>query len=201
MKYHCCCSVTKSCPSFCNSVDCSLPDFSLHCPSLSPRVGSNSCPLSWWCYLSISSSATLFTFCLQSLPASGSFLMSWLFTSKVLQPHLQHQPSNKYSALIYFRIDWFDFLAVQGTLKRLLQHHSSRASILQCSAFYGPMLTSVHDYWKTIALTIYGLLLAKVMSLLFNMLSRLVIAFLPRSKHLLISWLQSPSAVIWSPRK
>ena len=93
MKYHCCCSVTKSCPSFCNSVDCSLPDFSLHCPSLSPRVGSNSCPLSWWCYLSISSSATLFTFCLQSLPASGSFLMSWLFTSKVLQPHLQHQPS------------------------------------------------------------------------------------------------------------
>ena len=160
MKYHCCCSVTKSCPSFCNSVDCSLPDCSLHCPSLSPRVGLNSCPLSWWCYLSISSSATLFTFCLQSLPASGSFLMSWLFTFKVLQPHLQHQPSNKYSALIYFRIDWFDFLAVQGTLKRLLQHQNAKASILQHSAFFMVLLS--HPYMTTgETVWLYGPLWAK----------------------------------------
>ena len=130
-------------------------------------------------------------------------LFQWVSSSHQVAKVLEFSisPSNEYPGLISFRIDWFDFLAVQGTLKRLLQHHSSRASILQCSAFYGPMLTSVHDYWKTIALTIYWLLLAKVMSLLFNMLSRLVIAFLPRSKHLLISWLQSPSAVIWSPRK
>ena len=96
-------------------------------------------------------------------------------------------------------MDCLDLLAVQETLKSLLQHHSSKASILQCSAFfYGPTLTSTHDHGKTIALT-RQIFVRKVMSLLFNMLSRLVIAFLPRSKHLLISWLQSPSAVILKP--
>ena len=115
--------------------------------------------------------------------------------------HSSTSPSNEFSGLISFRIDWLDLLAVQGTLKSLLQHHSSKTSILQCSAFFIVQLS--HPYMttgKTIALTRWPLV-GKVMSLLFNMLSRFVIAFLPRSKHLLISWLQSPSAVIWEPSK
>ena len=110
-------------------------------------------------------------------------------------------PSNEYSGLISFRRDWFDLLAVLGTLKSLLQHHSSKASILQHSAFFIVQLS--HPYMttgKTITLTRWTFL-EKVMSLLFNMLSRLVVASLPRSKHLLISWLHSPSAGFWSPRK
>ena len=110
-------------------------------------------------------------------------------------------PSSEYSGLISFRIDWFDLLAVQGTLKSLLQHRSSKASILRHSAFL--MVQLSHPYTtpgKAIALT-RRTFVGKVMSLLFNMLSRLVIAFLPRSKHLLISWLQSPSAVILKPKK
>ena len=109
--------------------------------------------------------------------------------------------SNEYSGLISFRMDWLELLAVQGTLKRLLQHHSSKASIFQHSAFFIVQLS--HSYMtigKTIALTRWTFV-GKVMSLLFNMLSRLVIAFLPRSKHLLISWLQSSSAVILEPKK
>ena len=110
-------------------------------------------------------------------------------------------PSNEYSALISFRMDWLDYRAVQGTLKSLLQHHSSKASILWRSAFFTVQLS--HPYMttgKTIALTRWTFV-GKVMSLLFNMLSRLVITFLPRSKHLPISWLQSPSAVILEPKK
>ena len=110
-------------------------------------------------------------------------------------------PSNEYSGLISFRMDWLDLLAVQGTLKSLLQHHSPKASILRCSAFFIVQLS--HPYMitgKAIALTRWTFV-GKVMSLLFNMLSRLVITFLPRSKHLLISWLKSPSAVILEPRK
>ena len=109
--------------------------------------------------------------------------------------------SNEYSGLISFRIDWFDFLAVHGILKSLLQHHSSKASILLHSAFFIVQLS--HSYMttgKTIALTRWTLV-SKVMSLLFNMLSSLVKTFLLRSKHLLISWLQSPSAVILEPKK
>ena len=109
--------------------------------------------------------------------------------------------ANGYSGLISFRIDWLDLLAAQGTLKSLLQHHSSKASILQCSAFFMIQLSHPHiTTGKTKALTRWTLV-HKVMSLLCNMLSRLVIAFLPRSKHLLISWLQSPSAVILEPKK
>ena len=110
-------------------------------------------------------------------------------------------PSNEYSELISLRIDWFDLLAVQGTLKNLLQHHSSKASVLQCSVFL--MVQLPHPYMtagKTIALTICNFV-GKVMSLLFNMLSTFVIAFLPRSKCLLVSWLQSPFAVILEPTK
>ena len=106
-------------------------------------------------------------------------------------------PSNEYSGLVSFSIDWLDLPEVQGTLKSLLQHHSSKASILWCSGFFIAQLSHpLHDYWKTIALTRWTFV-GKVMSLLFNMLSRLVIAFLERSKHLLISWLQW----FWSPRK
>ena len=109
--------------------------------------------------------------------------------------------SNEHSGLISFRMDWLDLLAVKGTLKSLLQHHSSKASILQCSAFFIVQLS--HPYMttgKTIALT-RRTFVGKVMSLLLDMLSRLVITFLPRSKRLLISWLQSPSAVILEPQK
>ncbi|CAI9180489.1 unnamed protein product [Rangifer tarandus platyrhynchus] len=108
-------------------------------------------------------------------------------------------PSNEHPGLISFRMDWLALLAVRGTLKSLLQQHSSKTSILQCSAFFIVLLS--HPYMttgKTIALT-RRTFVGKVMSLLFNMLSRLVIIFLPRSKHLLISWLQSPSAVILEP--
>ena len=110
-------------------------------------------------------------------------------------------PSNEHPGLISFRMDWLDLLAVQGTLKGLFQHHSSKASILWCSAFFMGQLS--HPYMttgKTIALT-RRTFVGKVMSLLFNMLFRLVITFLPRSKRLLISWLQSPSAVILEPKK
>ena len=110
-------------------------------------------------------------------------------------------PSNEHPGLSSFRMDWLDLLAVQGTRKSLLQHHSSKASILQCSAFFTVQLS--HPYMttgKTIALT-RRTFVGKVMSLLFNMLSRLVITFLPRSKHLLLSWLQSPSAVILESKK
>ena len=115
--------------------------------------------------------------------------------SKILEFQLQHL-SFEHPRLISFRMDWLDLLAVQGTLKSLLQHHRSKASILQCSAFFTVQLS--HPYMttgKTIVLT-RRTFVGKVMSLLFNMLSRLLITFLPRSKHLLISWLQSPFAVI-----
>ena len=111
------------------------------------------------------------------------------------------RPSKEISGLISLRMEWLGLLAVQGTLKSLLQHQSSKASILRCSAFFIVQIS--HPYittGKTIALTRW-IFADKVMSLLFNMLSRLIITFLPRSKHLLISWLQSPSAVILEPRK
>ena len=110
-------------------------------------------------------------------------------------------PSSEYSGLFSFRIDWFDLLAVQGTLKNLLQHHSLKASILWCSAFFIVQLS--HSYMTTgkIIALIRWTFVGKVMSLFLNMLSRFIIAILPRSKRLLISWLQSPSAVILEPPK
>ena len=122
-------------------------------------------------------------------PKNGSFSFSII-------------PSNEHPGLISFRMDWLDLLAVQGTLKSLLQHHSSKTSILRCSAFFTVQQFS-HPYMttgKTIALTRWTFV-DKVLSLLFNMLSRLVITFLPRSKHHWMSWLQSPSAVILEPKK
>ena len=108
-------------------------------------------------------------------------------------------PSNEYSVLISSRFDWLDLLAVQGTLKSLLQHHSSKASILQCSASFIVQLSHLYMTTGKIITLNRQIFVSKVMSLLFNMLSRLVKAFLPRSKRLLISWLQSPSAVILEP--
>ena len=173
------------------------------CPSPTPGVYSNSCPLSQWCHPAISSSVVPLSSCPQSFPALGSFPMSALRIRwpKYCSFNFSISPSNEYSGLICFRMDWLDLLAAQGTLKSLLQHHSSKASILQCSAFFTVQLS--HPYMitgKTIALT-RQTFVDKVMSLLFNKLSRLVITFLPRSKHLLISWLQSPSAVILEHRK
>ena len=151
-----------------------------HCPPLSSRVCSNSCSLSRWCYLTISSSATLFSFCLQSFPASGSFHWVGFHIRWAKYWSFLTGPSNEYSGFISFRIYWFD-LVVQGTLKSLLQHHNSKASILRLSAFFIVQLS--HPYvttGKTIALTVQTLV-GKVMSLLFNMLSRFVIGFLRKS--------------------
>ena len=158
----------------------------LPCPSPTPGACSNSCPLSQWCHPTISSSVVLFSSRLQSFPASGSFPMSQLHIRwpKYWSFSFSISPSNEYSGLIFFRIDWFDLLAVQGTLKSLLQHHSSKASILQCSAFF--IVRFSYPYMttgKTITLTRWTFV-GKIMSLLFNMLSRLFIAFLPRSKCL-----------------
>ena len=187
-------------------MDCRLatPNARLLSPPLSPIVYSNSYTLNQWCYLIISSSVTLFSSCLNVSQHQGLF--QWVGSlhqgAKVLELQL-HNPSNEYSGLISFRIDWFDLLAVQGTLKSLLQHHSLKVSVLQCSAFFIVQFSHIHiwplekpQYWLCI-----WMFVRKVMSLLFNRLPRFFMAFLPRSKHLLISWLQSPSAVILEPKK
>ena len=174
------------------------------CPSQTPGVHSNSRPSSQWCHPAISSSGVPFSSCPQSLPVSGSFPMSQLFTwggqSTGVSALASFLPKNTqgWSPLA---MDWLDLLEVQGTRKSLLQHHSSKASILQRSAFFTVQLS--HPYMttgKTITLT-RQTFVGKVTSLLLNMLSRLIITFLPRSKRLLISWLQSPSAVILEPKK
>ena len=140
----------------------------------------------------------------QSFPALGSFQMSQLFTSggqSIGSFSFNISPSNEYSGLISFRMDLFELPAVQGTRMSLLQHYSSKASIRWLSAFFIVQLSHPHmTTGETRALTRWTFV-GKVMSLLFNMLSRLVITFLPRSKHFLISWLQAPSAVIWSPER
>ena len=153
-------------------------------PSLSPGVRSNLCPLRRWCYPTISSSVVPFSSCLQSFPASGSFpLRRFLHISwpKYWSFSFSISPSNEYSRLISFRIDWFDLFAVQGTFKSLLQNHSSKALILAYSAFFMGQLS--HSYTSTgkPALTVQ-IFVSKVMSLLFSMLSRFVKAFLPRNK-------------------
>ena len=158
------------------------------CPSLTPRVYSNSYPLSRWCHPTISSSVVPFSSRLvfpSIRPFSSESVLHirwpkyWSFSFSI-------SSSSEYSGLISFRMDWLDILAVQGTLKSLLQHHSSKASIRQCSAFF--VLLLLYPYMttgKTIALT-RQTFVGKVMSLLFNMLSSLVITFLPRSKCILI---------------
>ena len=174
------------------------------CPSRFPKVCSNARPLSQWCH------PTIFAFCHPLLLLPSIFPSIRVFSNesvlRIRWPKYWNfsfsiSPSNEYSGLISFRIDWFDLSAVQGTLKSLLQHHSSKASILWCSTFFMVQLSHVYMITgKTIALTIC-IFVSKVMSLLFNMLSSSVIVFLPRSNRLLISWLQSPSAVILEPKK
>ena len=156
------------------------------CTSPTQGVYSNSCPSSRWCHPAISSSVVPFSLCPQSLPASGSFPMSQLFTQggQSIGFSFSISSSNEHPWLISFRMDWLDLLAVQGTLKSLLHHHSLKSSILRCSAFFSIQLS--HPYMttgKTTAL-ISQTFVDKVMSLLFNILSRLVITFLPRNKHL-----------------
>ena len=170
----------------------------LPCPSPTSRAHSNSCPSSQWCHPTISS-------CRPLLLLPSIFLSIRVFSNesvlrirwpKFWSFSFSISPSSEYSRLISFKMDWLDLLAVQGTLKSLLQHHSSKAAILGHSAFFIVQLS--HPYMttgKTIVLT-RQTFVGKVMSLLFNMLSMLVITFLPRSKRLSISWLQSPSAVI-----
>ena len=141
------------------------------CPSPTPGVYSNSCPSSWWCHPAISSSVIPFSSCPQSLPASGSFPMSQLFESggqSIWSFNFNISPSNEHPGLIPFKMDWLDLLAVQGTLKSLLQHHSSKASIFWHSTFFTVQLS--HPYvttGNTIALTRWTFV-GKVMSLLFN---------------------------------
>ena len=174
------------------------------CPSSTPRACSNSCPSSWWRHPTISSSCHPLLFLPSIFPSIRVFsnesvlCIRW---PKYWSFSLSISPSNEYSGLISFRMDWLDLLAVEGAPKHLLQHHSWKVSILWCSAFFIVQLS--HPYMttrKTTTLTRW-IFVGKVMSLLFNMLSRLTIAFLPRRKCLLISWLQSSSAVILEPKK
>ena len=176
------------------------------CPSPTPGIYSNSCPLSQWCHPTISASVIPFSSFLQPFPASGSFPVSQFFTpggksigvsasTSVLPMNIQD----------WFPLGWTGLISLQSKgFSRVFsntQHHNSKSSILWCSTFFIVQLS--HPYMttgKTIALTRWTFV-GKVMSLLSNMLSWLVITFLPRSKHLLISWLQSPSAVILEPPK
>ena len=173
----------------------------LLCPSPTPRAYSNSCPSCRWCHSTISSCRPLLLppSVLPSMRIFSNESVLHITWPKYWRFSFGISPSNEYSGLISFRMDWLDLLAVQETLKSLFQHHSSKASILWHSTFFIVQLS--HPYrttGKTIGLT-RQTSVGKVMSLFLNMLSRLVIAFLPRSKYLLISWLQSPSALILEP--
>ena len=193
--------VTQLCPTLCDPMHCSTPGFLLRhqlpeflkLMSIELVMPSNH----------LIPSVIPFSSCLQSLPASvisneSALHIRW---PKYWSFSFSISPSNEYSGLVSFRIDSLELLAVQGTLKTPLQHHSSKASILQHSTFSMVHLSHSHMITgKTIAWTRWTFV-SKVMSLLFNMLSRLVIAFLPRSKHLFISWLQSLSAEILEPKK
>ena len=171
----------------------------LPCTSPTPGAYPNSCPLSQWCHPTIASSVIPFSSCLQSFPPSRSFQMSQFFVSGGQSIGVSASTSvlNEYSRLISLRFDWFDLPSVQGTLKSLLQNHSSKASILRCSAFF--MVQHSHTYMttgKAIALTIWTFV-GKAVSLL----SRFVIAFLPRRKWFLIHGCSHHLQWFWSPRK
>ena len=174
-------------------------------PSLTPEVHSHLCPSSQWCHPAISFILYWSLLLLPPIPPSIRVFSSELTLRMRWPKHWSFSfsisPSNEYPGLTCFRMDWLDLLVVQRTLKSLLQHHSSKASICRRSAFFTVQLSHPHmTTGKTIALT-RRTFVGKVMSLLFNILSRLVITFLPRSKCLLISWLRSSSPVIWSPPK
>ena len=190
-------SVTQLCPTLCDPMNCSMPGLLVH-HQLPEFIQTHV----HWISDAIQPSHPLL---LPPIPPSirvfsneSTLRMRW---PKYWSFSFSISPSNEHPELISFRMDWLDLLAVQGTLKSLLQHHSSKASILRHSAFFTVQLS--HPFMttgKTIALT-RRTFVGKVMSLLLNILSRLVITFLPRSKRLLISWLQSPSGVILEPKK
>ena len=194
-------SVAQSCLTLCNRMNRSMPGFPVHyqLPEFTQthahRVSDAIQPSH---PLLSPSPPTLNPSQHQGFFQWVTLLMRW---PKYWSFSLNISPSNEHPGLISFSMDWLDLLVIQGTLKGLLQHHSSKASILRCSAFFIAQLSHPNmTTGKTIALTRWTSV-GKVMSLLFNMLSRLVITFLPRSKHLLISWLQLPSAVIFLPPK
>ena len=193
-------SVALKCPNLLDPMDCSLPRFHVHHQLLEFTL----------MYLESVMPSNHLTLCHPLLLLHPIFPSIWVFSSesalhirwpKYWSFSFNISPSSEYSRLKFFRINGFDLLVLQKTLKRLLQHHSSKASILQRSAFFIVQLS--HPYMTTgkiIAMT-RQIFVVKVMSLLFNMLSRLVITFLPRRKCFLISWLQSPSALILEPQK
>ena len=194
-------SVAQSCPTLCNPMDCSMPGLPVH--HQFPEFTQTHVH---WVSDAIQPSHPLSC---PSRPAPNPSqhkgLFQWVSSShqvaKGLEFQLQHQSFNECSGLISFRMDWLDLLAVQRILKSLLQHHNSKASILQHLVFFIVQLSHPHmTTGKPIAL-IRWMFIGKVMSLLFNMLPRLVMTFLPRSKHILISWLQSLSAVILESKK
>ena len=191
-------SVAQSCSTLCDPMDCSTPGFPIYqLPELAQtHVHWVSDAIQPFHLLSTPSPLALNLSQHQGLFKQVVLRIRW---SKYWSFSFNISPSNEYSGLISFRMDWLDLLAVQETLKSLLQHHSSKASILQHSVFFTVHLS--HPYMttgKTVALT-RRTFAGQVMSWIFNMLSRLVLAFLPKSKRLLISWLQSPAAVILEP--
>ena len=190
----------QSCPTLRNH---GLQHARLCCPSPTPGACSNSCPLSRWGHPTISHSVVPFSSCLQSFPASGfsNELVLCIRWPKYWSFSFSLNPSNEYSGSISFRTDWLDLLAVQGTLKSLLQHHSSKASILQYSAFFTVQLSHPSTTTgQTLALTIWPFA-GKVLSLLFNTLSKLVIAFLPGSRVFQFHGYCHCLQWFWSPRK
>ena len=194
-------SVAQSCPTLCNPMNCSTPGLPVH-HQLPDFTQTHFHPVGD----AIQQSHPLLSLLLLPLIPPSIRVFSNESTLRMRCPKFWSfsfsiSPSNEHPGLISFRMNWLDLLAVQGTLKSLLQHHSSKASILHCSAFFTVQLS--HPYMttgKTIALT-RRTFFGAVMSLLLNMLSRLIITFLPKSKRLLISWLQSPYSVILEPQK
>ena len=194
-------SVTQSCPTLWDTMDCSTPGLPVHhqLPSLLKLMSIDSMMPSN--HLILHHLLLLLPSIFPSTRVFSNELVLHITCPKYWSFSFSISLSNEYSGLIYFRIDLLDLLAVQGTLKSLFQHHTSKASIFRCSAFF--MVQLSHPYMttgKTIALT-RRMFFNKIMSLLFNMLSRLVITFLPRSKRLLSSWLQSSSAVVLEPKR
>ena len=194
-------SVAQSCPSLCDPMDCSSPGFTVHHQLPEPTQLMSTESVMPSNHLILCHPLLLPPSIFPSISVLSSEMALCIRWPKFWSFSFSVSPSNEYSGLISFRIDWLDLFAVQGTHKSLLQHHRSKASILQHSDFFIVQLS--HPYMttgKTMALTTRTFV-GRVMSLLFNMLSRLVIAFLPSSKRLLISWLHSPSAVILEPKK
>ena len=192
-------SVAQSCPSFCNPINCSTPGFPV-CHQL-PKLAQTHELVMPSNHLLLRRPLLLLPSIFPSIRVFSNESVFHIRQPKYWSLSFSISPSSEYSELISFRIDWLDLPAVQGTLKSLLQHHSSKASILRRPALF--MIQLSHPYMtigKTIALTRWTFV-GKVVSLLFNMFSRLVIAFLPRNKRLLISWMQTPSAVILEPKR